>query len=114
MNFEEQKMLDDYIDEINGNKKYSKEEIERLIKDLETNGYDPLRELMKSQLLHAYEISSKYHHEEISPLDFVHAANEGLEMAVTSKNYKDYASFMTCVENGVKESIELMLSFLNN
>lgn len=110
----DQQTLDDYKIELEAKKKYSEAEINDLIAMIKYDAFHAYRKLIESQLLKAYEIALIYNHEELTPLDFIHAANEGLEVAVTSNEYNDYKSFVRKVEEGIKSSIDLMLSFLAN
>ncbi len=110
----DQKMFLDYQKELDEKKIYQEEEIETLILNAKQNSYEALRTLYESQLKYALEIASTYENETLSILDFIHSANEGLEVAVTSLDYSDYNSFKLKVETCIKESISLMLSFLES
>ncbi len=110
----DKKMLDDYKIELEEKKKYSEKEINDLISSIKEDPYNSYRKLIESQLLKAFEIASTYTSEVLTPLDFIHAANEGLEVAVTSNDYQDYESFLKKVEEGIRSSIDLVLSFLAN
>lgn len=113
LNTKDKKMLEEYKVELDNKKQYTKEDIELLIQNLKEDPYTSLRALFESQLKRAYQMSLNYEHEALTTLDFVHAANEGLEVAVTSKEYDDYDSFVQKVETSIDESINLMLSFFN-
>ena len=113
LNNEEQKILNEYVEELNSRKKVTKEEVEELLSDLENNAYDVYRSLIQNYLFYAYNIAKTYSAEELTILDFIHAANEGLEIGVTSNEYEDYDSFIKCIDSAIKSSIELMLSYLD-
>lgn len=111
LNKKEIEMLENYKEELHNKKKYSREEIENLINSISEDAYGSYRSLIDSQLLRAYEIAMTYSHPSLSILDFVHAANEGLEVAVTENDYSDYDSFIKKIEEGINNSIAIILSF---
>ena len=110
---EDQKMLDEYEEELNHKGKLSEEEIMSLISLMETNPYDSMRSLMDNYLPYAYKIALKYHHPRLTLLDFVHAANEGLEIAITTGSYHDINSLQKAIEETINDSIKLMLSYMD-
>lgn len=113
LNNEEQKILNEYVEELNSRRKLTKKEVEELLLDLENNAYDVYRSLIQNYLFYAYDIAKTYKVEELTILDIIHAANEGLEIGVTSNEYEDYDSFIKCIDSAIKSSIELMLSYLD-
>lgn len=114
MDLKNAEMLDEYKIELENKKQYTKQEIETLISGLDEDTYNGLRSLFESQMLRAYEIASTYSHDGLTLLDFIHAANEGLEVGVTSREYSDYGTFIKKIEDSIKSSIDLMLSFFEN
>lgn len=109
---EELKMLDDYEEELKNKKKLTIEEIENLISLKETNPYESMRSLMENFLEYAYKIALEYHHAQLTTLDFVHAANEGLEIAITTGTYDDYFSLQRELDKTIHGAIEEMLRYL--
>ncbi len=112
LNKEEKKILDDYLKEMDERKRLSKKEIENLINEIQNDPYTSYRTLIQSHLYYAYDIAKKYEVEELTILDLIHAANEGLEIGVTSNKYKDYDSFINKIDKAIKDSINLVLSYL--
>ncbi len=112
MKKEDKKMLEDYKKELENKHVYTKEEIEKLINNIKEDAYNALRKLFESQLKHAYDIASTYNQKELTLLDFIHAANEGLEIAVESKEYHNYETFINKVDESIASTIELLLSYL--
>lgn len=112
MKQEEIKMLEDYKEELEQKHVYSEEEINKLISSIKNDSYNALRKLFESQLKHAYEIASTYNNKGVSLLDYIHAANEGLEIGVESKEYTDYNTFIKKIDECIKSTIDLLLSYL--
>lgn len=104
--------LEEYIEEITSRKQLTKEEVENLIELAKKDAYTAYRSLIQNHFTYAYEIAKKYSVKELTILDLIHAANEGLETGVVSNGYSDYDSFIKCIDESIKYSIELMLSFL--
>ena len=104
---------EEYLEEITSRKKLTKKEVEDLIELAKKDAYTAYRSLIQNHFVLAHDIAKNYHAKELTILDLVHAANEGLESGVVSNNYNDYDSFIKCIEEAIKYSIELMLSFLN-
>lgn len=110
----EKKLIKDYEKELKEKKQLSSKEIENLIKEKNLHPYESMRKLMENFLPRAYEISKEYKNSQLSALDFLHAANEGLEVAITTKEYFDEKSLMEAIDETIKESIELLLSYTEN
>ena len=113
LNNEEKKVLDEYLNELNNRKKLSVEEINEKIALIKEDPYLICRELIQYHFYLAYDIAKNYEKEELTILDFINAANEGLEVGVVSLDYSDYDSFMDVIKKSIKDSIELMLSFFD-
>ncbi len=111
MSKEDQEMLKDYEKELKEKKLLTDEEIIKLIDEKDENTYECYRFLLENFLPYAYEIACTYHHPKLTKLDFIHAANEGLECAITGGNYHDLKSLYKTMEEGIKTSIELILSY---
>lgn len=111
-NTKEKQMISDYEIELNDKKKYTPQEIENLIVQIDDNPYQTLRTLIESQLLFAYQIAITYESNIISTLEFINCADEGLEIAVTGRKYHNYDTFMQEVEKGIKDSLEILINMM--
>ena len=109
---ETKKIISDYEKELSSKKRLTKEEVENYINNIKNDPYESYRNLIQGHLYLAYEIALKYKAEELTTLDFIHCANEGLEIGVTTRSYNDYDSFIKEMESEIKETIDLMLSYL--
>ncbi len=110
---QEKEEIQAYEEELKQKGRLTKEEIAQLIDDIDKNQYSSIRKLMEYHLYYAYEIAKTYENEELTLLDFLHAANEGLEIGVTSKEYNDYESFIKKIDESIKSAIELIVSYID-